>query len=114
LWATSISARPTAEWTPADCTLLRLYVCAALDVRRLDQQIAKYGEVVDGKINPLVRVRASREALVLATAKRLRLSPCSRYTAKDVGRLHRHASKARTAAATLDEDDLLAGHGGLQ
>ena len=112
LWKTSLSARPASEWSPADCTLLALYVRAACDVRRQDAEIAKVGEVVDGKINPLVRIRSARESVVLAVAKKLRLTPCSRWTAKRVGELHRHANKASATAAVLDEDDLLAGFGG--
>lgn len=108
LWQQTIGARPASEWNACDAALLALYVGAVLDVRRLDREIAKTGEVVDGRISPLVRIRAAREALLLAVAKKLRLTPCSRYTAKDVGRLDRHARKASAAAAVLDEDDLLA------
>lgn len=115
LWRETITARPAAEWCAADCTLLALYVGAALDVRRLNEQIARDGEVIEGRISPLVQVRAGRENLLLAVAKKLKLTPCSRYTAKDVGRLHRHAGKALQANEVLDSDDLLAGHSrGLQ
>lgn len=114
LWKQTLLARPTVEWSPADVTLVSLYVSAALDVRRLDKEIAKSGEVLDGRVSPLVRIRSAREAVLLSTAKRLRLTPCSRYTAKDVGRLHRHANKASAAAALLEDDDLLASPGSLQ
>jgi phage terminase small subunit len=114
LWKQTLGARPSAEWNRCDTTLLGLYVGAALDVRRLDREIAAQGEVVSGRINPLVHVRASRETLLLSVAKKLRLTPCSRYTARRVGELHRHASKAASAATALDDDDLLARPGRLQ
>lgn len=114
LWNRTLAAKPAAEWSPADCTLLALYVRCALDVQRLDVEIAEAGETTPGRngtptVSPLVQVRARREATLLTTAKRLRLTPCSRYTAKDVGRLHKHATKASKAADTLESDDLLAG-----
>lgn len=114
LWKQTLGARPSAEWNASDVTLLELYVGAVLDVRRLDREIGQQGEVVNGRINPLVTVRSGREALLLSTAKKLRLTPCSRYTARRVGELHRHASKAANAAAALDDDDLLARPGRLQ
>lgn len=114
LWKQTLGARPSAEWNASDVTLVELYVGAALDVRRLNQEIAAQGEVIDGRINPLVTVRNGREDMLLKTAKKLRLTPCSRYSARRVGKLHRHASKAATAAAVLDDDDLLARPGGLQ
>lgn len=114
LWEQTIGARPASEWNSADVTLMLLYVNAALDVRRLDKEIATQGEVIDGRINPLVTVRAGREALLLATAAKLRLAPSSRYTARRVGELHRHAIKASKAAATIEDDDLLAKPGRLQ
>jgi phage terminase small subunit len=119
LWATTLAARPAAEWTAADCTLVALYVRCALDVQRLDKQIEQRGELVRNAagtpiVSPLVTLRARREATLMTLAKRLRLTPCSRYTAKDVGRLHGHARKAQSAAAALDSDDLLAKGGRLQ
>lgn len=114
LWKTSVAARPASEWSPADQTLLALYVHAAIDVRRMNSLIEREGEVVDGRINPRVQVRAYRERLLLDVAKRLRLTPCSRYTAQRVGELHQHATRAREVAAALDSGDLLAKPRSLQ
>lgn len=114
LWARTLTVRPAAEWHAADAQLLALYIRAAEDVERLDRQIDKEGEVVlagNGTplVSPLVTLRGRREAVMLAVAKRLRLTPCSRYSAKDVGRLARHAQRAQVASDLLDGDDLLAG-----
>ncbi len=109
LWKTSVSARPADTWSPVDKTLLALFVRAATDVERLTVEIGRHGEIADGRVSPRVLVRAAREKLVLDVAKRLRLTPCSRYTAARVGELHRHATKAREAASNYEADtDLLA------
>lgn len=109
LWKAAMSARPASQWTPADLTLLALHVAAALDVDRLSAQIAKTGEVVAGKVHPLVIVRAARERVLLQTATKLRLTPSSRHTGKDAERFASHARRASAAARVLGEDDLLAG-----
>lgn len=114
LWEHTLRLRPAATWTQADCVLLALYVRAVLDVQRLDRQIASDGEVTTSPngmpmVHPLVQVRARREKTLLDAANRLRLAPSSRYTARRVAELSRHASKAARASAAIEADDLLAG-----
>jgi phage terminase small subunit len=121
LWKATLACRPASEWSSADCGLLEVYVRAMLDVQRLDREIAQRGEIVSTPagavaVSPLVHVRSARERTLFAAVQRLRLAPSSRYTARRVGELSRHASKAHRAASALDADDdnLLATTGVLQ
>jgi len=119
LWESTLTCKPAAEWTPADAVLLNVYVAAVLDVERLTAEITQHGELMRGAngvpvLSPLVALRQRRETVLMMAAKRLRLTPCSRYTARRVGELARHAVKARTAAAALDDDELLARPRALQ
>lgn len=113
LWKQTLAVRPAAEWSAADAVLLTLYVRAVLDVERLNGEIAEQGEVLSSPtgaqvVSPLVLVRARRESTLLDCSNRLRLAPSSRYTARRVGELARHAGRAQRAGAAIDADDLLA------
>ncbi len=110
-WRDVVTSRPASAWTPSDILLLHIYISAFGDVQRLDREIRKFGEVVEGKVSPLVKVRAAREQILVSLGMKLKLMPSNRFDGKTVQRLGDHAAKARTAAAVFDrdDDDLLGG-----
>lgn len=114
VWRDTLAVRPASEWSIADTVLLGMYVQAVLDVARLNADIERFGDISNTKsglvvVSPLVLVRAKRERTLLDCASRLRITPSARYTARRVGELARHASKALAAEQTAEADDLLAG-----
>ena len=109
LWKAVVASRPVSTWTASDLRCLRLYVEAHSDVERLTREIDRHGEVLAGKINPAVKVRAMREQFLVSLGMKLKLMPSNRWDPKGVHRMGEHARKAQGAAAMLDSDDLLGG-----
>src|SRR5690348_18505245 len=82
LWINALQARPAVEWNAIDLALLKVLVEAISDVLRLNSEITETSELIDGRVNPLVYIRAAREKVAITAATKLRLLPAQRHTSK--------------------------------
>lgn len=113
-WLRLVNSFPQDHFKISDIPLMLVYVQCAYDIERMNILIDEEGEVVLGGrgpiVNPRCKVRDARIASLMGLATKFRNQPASRVNSENFGNRQRKADAAArgAAAATEDEDDLLA------